>query len=112
MRRRSPGHWLAPLALVIAAVAVYAVVHNGTSGAGSGAASHTTTSAPARPRKRTPPRSVARRPSSPTSYSVQSGDTLSLIATKTGVSLERLRALNPGINESAMHIGQRIRLRP
>ena len=44
-------------------------------------------------------------------YTVQAGDFLSTVAAKTGVSVERLRALNPGLDANAMHVGQQIRLR-
>ena len=43
-------------------------------------------------------------------YTVQSGDTLGSIAAKTGTSVARLEQLNPGINPTALRIGQRIRV--
>ena len=42
---------------------------------------------------------------------MQSGDFLSTVADKTGVSVDRLRQLNPGLNANAMHAGQKIRLK-
>jgi LysM repeat protein len=44
-------------------------------------------------------------------YTVRPGDNLTRIATKTGVPLERLIALNQRINPNALQTGQRIRLR-
>lgn len=44
------------------------------------------------------------------SYVVQSGDTLSAIAVKTGVPLSTLETLNPGANPSALQTGQRLKL--
>ena len=43
-------------------------------------------------------------------YTVQSGDTLGSIAAKTGTSVGRIEQLNPGINPTALRIGQRIRV--
>jgi LysM repeat protein len=56
----------------------------------------TTTHAPKRHRPRT--------------YTVQSGDTLSSIATKTGTSVARLEQLNPGIAPTALRVGEKIRV--
>jgi LysM repeat protein len=43
-------------------------------------------------------------------YTVQSGDTLASIATKTGTTVARLEQLNPGINPTALRIGEKIRV--
>ena len=43
-------------------------------------------------------------------YTVQSGDTLGTIASKTGTTVARLEQLNPGINPTALRIGQTIRV--
>jgi LysM repeat protein len=43
-------------------------------------------------------------------YTVQSGDTLGTIAGKTGTSVARLEQLNPGIDPTALRIGQTIRV--
>ena len=44
-------------------------------------------------------------------YVVQSGDTLGSIAQKYGTTVTELMTLNPGIDPTAMHIGQRIRVK-
>jgi LysM repeat protein len=44
------------------------------------------------------------------SYTVHSGDTLGSIAAKTGTSVARLEQLNPGIDPTALRIGQTIRV--
>jgi LysM repeat protein len=44
-------------------------------------------------------------------YSVRPGDTLALIATKMGVPLGRIRSLNPGVQPTALFIGEKLRLR-
>jgi nucleoid-associated protein YgaU len=43
-------------------------------------------------------------------YTVQSGDTLESIATKTGTTVARLEQLNPGVNPTALRVGQTIRV--
>ena len=47
----------------------------------------------------------------PKFYIVQPGDSLSLIAEKTGVSLERLQQLNPDIDPQLLPSGVKLRLR-
>ncbi len=44
-------------------------------------------------------------------YAVQSGDTLGSIAQKYGTTVNALTTLNPGIDPTALHIGQRIRVK-
>jgi LysM repeat protein len=46
----------------------------------------------------------------PRTYTVQSGDTLSAIAGKTGTSVARLEQLNPGIDPTALRVGEKIRV--
>jgi LysM repeat protein len=43
-------------------------------------------------------------------YTVQSGDTLGTIASKMGTTVARLEQLNPGIDPTALRIGQTIRV--
>jgi LysM repeat protein len=44
-------------------------------------------------------------------YVVQSGDTLGSIAEKYNTTVDDLMTLNPGIDPTALHIGQRIRVK-
>jgi len=44
-------------------------------------------------------------------YVVQTGDTLGSIASKTGVSVDKLQRLNPHLDPQALVSGQRIKLR-
>jgi LysM repeat protein len=112
-RRRSPARWLAPIALVACAVVVYSVVNatlldsgapTGTSTASQSSSSKTRTVAD---RSGSKPRSKRRR-----AYTVKSGDTLSSIAVKTGVSLERIQALNPNLDSQSLQTGERVKLSP
>ena len=107
-RRRRIGRWLAPVALITCAVAVYAVVDNtllkhGSASSSSGSTQQTTSTkttskkgAKARKRRR--------------AYVVKSGDTLSAISIKTGVSMTTIQRLNPKIQADTLHAGQRVRL--
>ncbi len=45
-------------------------------------------------------------------YIVKSGDTLSSISIKTGVSLARIQALNPKLDSQSLQTGQRVKLSP
>ena len=111
MAHSSPARWLAPLALVAACLALVVVLTTSRSSAPeqvpSGPAG-TTAKAPARSTT-TATTTSAGSPSA--TYTVQSGDFLSTVAEKTGVSVDRLRQLNPGLDANAMHVGQQIRLK-
>jgi len=54
-------------------------------------------------------RSSAPTPAAGSTYTVRSGDTLSHIASRAGVTLTRLRAANPGVGDR-LQIGQRVSL--
>lgn len=101
MAARSPARFLAPLALIAAIVGVAIVVAASRPGGTTTARSvdqpiHRAHAA--KPRKRF--------------YVVQSGDNLTVIATKTGVGLDRLQSLNPGVDPQALHVGERLKLTP
>ena len=102
MAARNRARYLAPIALAAAITATYVVVH-----AGLGAKSSSSHSQVVLPRQTT-----TRKPVRHASvYTVRSGDTLSQISVKTGVSVPTLEALNPGINPNALQTGQRLKLR-
>src|SRR4051794_17176619 len=115
MAHSSP-RWLAPLALVAACLALVVVL--ATSGSSDTAsAPEQIPSAPARTAHTatgtttTTSATTSQPASRAATYTVQSGDFLSTVAEKTGVSVDRLRQLNPGLNANAMHVGQKIRLK-
>ena len=124
MTSHRPSRWLAPLAL-IAAIAAVGLVVSGTMGdeepdqRSNGASQErpreergstdrerpgsdetdtgTETSTTAQPTRRT--------------YTVRPGDTLALIAERTGVPVETLLELNPGIDPNSLTVGERVKLR-
>jgi len=104
-----PEHIVAPLALVAALVAVF-LVARGTldSGGSSTTAAKTSTTHPnssggsPKPGHKTTPRT----------YVVKPGDTLSNIGSSTGVTVERIQQLNPGVSATALRPGQKLKLAP
>jgi LysM repeat protein len=117
----SPARWVAPLALLAALVAVFAIV---TSTMGDGDSSP---SAPAGTQERRAEGSNrdgnARTGTSTTrtgttdageppqeTYVVRSGDTLASIAEETDTTVAELQELNPGVDSNSLTIGQEIRL--
>jgi LysM repeat protein len=100
------ARFLAPIALAAVAVGVYLIVH-------STVVHHhlavTNTSVSTTSARRHTPK---HRPQ-PTFWVVKSGNTLSQISSKTGVSVTQLTALNPSLTASpnSLQTGQRLRLR-
>ncbi|HEY4223703.1 MAG TPA: LysM domain-containing protein [Myxococcota bacterium] len=105
-RRRTPSRWLAPVALVTVAVAVYAVVDNTLLKDDSSSSATTTQQSTTAKKASTSKKSRKRR----RMYTVKSGDTLSAISIKTGVSLVTIQRLNPKLDADTLHAGQRVRL--
>jgi LysM repeat protein len=110
-RRRSPGRWLAPLALVTCAVAVYAVVHNTLADSGSTSANGTEQRSGASSASGGKSKSSKKKRHRKV-YRVKSGDTLTAISVRTGVSLETIQRLNPGLDAQSLHTGQKVKLAP
>jgi LysM repeat protein len=44
-------------------------------------------------------------------YTVQTGDTFGAIASREGISVEQLQALNPGVSSNALQVGQKLRIK-
>ena len=105
MAGRSPARFLAPLALVAFAFALFSILGGG--GGGGGEEPATTKTEPAATATATP-KSTAKRKRKV--YVVKPGDTPSGIAEKTGVSLEQLEKANPDLDPQLLAPGQRIRL--
>jgi LysM repeat protein len=107
-RRRRIGRWLAPVALITCAVAVYAVVDNtllkddSASSSSTGPQQTTTTKTTSKKGSKARKRRRA--------YVVKAGDTLSAISIKTGVSMTTIQRLNPKLEADTLHAGQRVRL--
>ena len=107
-RRRSPARLIAPVALLACAVALAAIVFsspavNSDEDGVEQTSERTTTE--------TRPDARRQRRRTRKNYTVKAGDTLGAIAEQTGVSVERLQALNPQLDPQALVAGQKIKLR-
>jgi LysM repeat protein len=99
MAARSRARYIAPIALVAVIAGTYVVVHD-TLGSKSAVAHH-------HKRAGAPKGKYARHHF----YVVQGGDSLTTIAGKTGLAVNQLESLNPGLDPNSLQMGQRIRLR-
>ena len=104
-RPRTPARWLAPVALVTCAVAVYAVVDNTLLKDDTSSTGNSSTQQAAPTKKKASKSKKHRR-----LYTVKSGDTLSAISVKTGVPLDTIQRLNPKLDADTLHAGQHVRL--
>jgi LysM repeat protein len=104
MAERNLARLAPPLALLAAAVAVVVVVQASRSSPSSSTSSATRTAVTQSVRH-------VRRAARP-AYVVKAGDTLTVIADKTGVSLDELQQLNPDVDPNALQTGQRLKLSP
>src|SRR5947209_2416330 len=100
MVRRSRARYLAPIALAAVIAGAYVVIHAGLS------KKHPTAQAHHAGRHRGRGRYARAR-----FYVVQPGDSLTSIATKTGIAVTSLEALNPNIDPNSLQTAQRLRLR-
>jgi LysM repeat protein len=106
---RSPARLLAPLALVVCAVALYAVVSSGEGDSSDGAAGSArpdvTATATAKPSKK-----GDKGKASGKTYTVQAGDTPSSIAEQEGVDVSALLDANPNADPNALSPGQKLKI--
>jgi LysM repeat protein len=105
MAVRRGARYLAPIALAATIAGTYVVVHDTL-----------------KPKKTAPTAQSATGPRSKSGkhgkgvktvrfYTVKSGDSLTSIAGKTGVSLTTLESLNRHVDPNSLQMGQRLRLR-
>ena len=120
-RRRSElARFGAPAAFLAAATVAVLLIKAGLSGSGGGQTTTVellptttagTTTAPTKKVTVTPvPATATTTTSAGQYYTVESGDTLGSIAAKYSTSVDELMRLNPGIDPTALHIGQKIRV--
>jgi LysM repeat protein len=102
---RSSARILAPLALVAAAIGIVVVV--GTSGSSS-----TAPGSPTPVSDTIAHRHAHRAKLRPHSYVVRPGDTLTAIATRTGVTIDTIQQLNPSVDPQTLRTGERLKLTP
>jgi LysM repeat protein len=104
MQKRStaPARVLAAIALAVGFATVIVVISSSGGGSG-GSGSHTATSRAGHKAHR--PKTTA------AAYVVQTGDTLTSIAHKTGVSVARIERLNPEVDPQILIAGEKLKLR-
>jgi spore germination protein YaaH len=96
--RRPWQHYAAPAAFLLAATLAVVLIRAGfESGSDAPPATQGRTTTVAKSTQRF--------------WSVRAGDTFATIARATGVSVARIKHLNPGVQSTALFIGQRIRIR-
>jgi Tfp pilus assembly protein FimV len=100
------------LAVTVALLLVRATLTDGREADRTAAASGRATTvaaraaAPARQARRAPAPTAA-----PEFYEIEAGDTLGAVAARHGTSVEALAGLNPGVDPTALQVGQRIRVK-
>jgi len=103
---------VAPVAFLAAATVAVLLIRNGIQGGNStpqptppAAPATRTVTHPTKPKPKPKPKPVKR------FYTIESGDTYGIIASRFGTTVDQLRALNPGVDEHALTVGQRIRVK-
>lgn len=108
--RSSLARLIAPLALIVFAVALVALVlGSGAIGGDDDTETAGTNDVPAATDERTT--TERSRPRGPANYTIKANDTLSGIAAQHGTTVERLQTLNPELDPQGLVAGQRIKLR-
>jgi LysM repeat protein len=107
MAGRSPARFLAPLALVAFALALFVVVTNTTGDSGDETGAHGA-SAPA---EATPSPNAKKKRKPRKTYTIKAGDTPSGIAVKVDVPLDQILELNPDLDPQTLTPGTKIKLR-
>lgn len=106
---RSPVRFLAPIALLAAVVLVAIVVI--TSLGGGGDSGNRRDASNQAPTANGDSPEQEQEGEGPSTYEVESGDTLGAIAEDTDVSVEELIELNPDVDPEALSTGQELKLR-
>ena len=109
-RKPRPGvaHYAAPVAFLAGVTIAVLLVHSALN---RGSASTTSTQSIVSTVQTTTTQTTSRSTGKKRFYVVQTGDTFGTIASKEGISIERLQALNPGTSSNALQVGQKLRTR-
>ena len=102
---RSPARLFAPLALVACAIAILVIVNRDTGSSDSPTPKTATTTSTSTTAKQGAKKARRR-------YIVKPGDVLSQISIRTGVPLDTLQRLNPGVDAQSLRVGQKLKLAP
>ena len=108
--RAEVARYLAPAAFLLAFTVAVLLVRAGLEGGGGNG---TTTAPVPKPRPITTRSTTTRpkpKPAARRFYTIQSGDTLEIVAARFGTTTEKLLALNPNVDPHALSVGQKIRI--
>ena len=107
MDRGRITRWAAPIAFLAAITIGALLVRAGFQQGGQQRAKSPTTTVTSKHKKK---RDTHGHKAHRRTYTIQSGDTLGSIASKLGTTVARLQQLNPGIDPTALRVGQTIRV--
>ena len=107
MAGRSPARFLAPIALIIFAFALYNVVSSDEEPTSTTPAKQTATATPTKSSSDEEKEKSSSEKKTKT-YTVKAGDTASAIAEEAGMDLQTLLELNPDVDASSLSPGQKI----
>ncbi len=108
MAGRSPARFLAPIALIIFAFALYNVVSSDEEPTSSTPAKQTATATPSESSSDEDKEKEKSSKKKTKTYTVKAGDTASAIAEEAGMDLQTLLELNPDVDASSLSPGQKI----
>jgi LysM repeat protein len=109
-RRAEVARYVAPAAFLLVVTVAVLLVRAGLEGGGGAG---TTTAPVPKPRPITTRSTTTRpkpKPAARRFYTIQSGDTLEIVAARFGTTTEKLLALNPNVDPHALSVGQKIRV--
>jgi LysM repeat protein len=109
-RRAAVARFLAPAAFLLAVTIAVLLIRAGLSGGGDAATTPSTTRVRHTTVTTTRTTTQKKRRAAKRFYTIQSGDTLDVVAAKFGTTTDRLLALNPGIDPHALTVGKKIRV--
>jgi LysM repeat protein len=104
---RNPARFLAPIALIAFAFALYSVVNGDSTPTGEDSGNRTSQEATPTPTETAEKKSSSKKRKT---YTVKAGDTASAIAEKNDMDLETLLELNPELDPATLAPGQKIKL--
>ena len=109
-RRAEVARFLAPAAFLLAVTVAVLLVRAGLRGGDATTTTQTSRPQPIATRSTTTRPKPKPKPAARRFYTIQSGDTLEIVAARVGTTPQKLLALNPTIDPHALSIGQKIRV--
>lgn len=108
-RRGRAAHFGVPVLFLVGVTVLVLLIRSGLEAGSSGPA--TTTASVTQPSTTTASTHTGTTRRGARYYTVQRGDTFGSISAKTGVAVSQIERLNPGVSPTALHVGQRLRVK-